>query len=745
VEERSVFAIDAEKRSVTRALRYALIIGVAIAGVVLGLLATASGNTRLFERHYNLLLWLNVAIAAGLLLLVIELGRRMVSRYRRGIFGTRLMARLAGSFALMTVIPGLLIYFIAVQFLGRAVDSWFSVPVESALTAGLNLSRAALDAQLNDVVFRARRMELELGDTPAIRLPEALARAREQAGVSEALIITQTGRVLASSANRLTQMLPDMPPTAALRQAALTRQFAGIEAAEPSAGERPGSERNLKLRVVRQLLSSDAQENRFLQVVQPVSSRVADNAEAIRVGERDYQELVVARQGLKKIFRVTLTLTLLLTLFSAVAAAFLLAGWLTGPLTMLAAGTRAVSEGDFRQVKDYRDRDELGVLTQSFNRMTRQLTEARQEVQTNQREMEQANARLQSVLANMMAGVLAFDAEWRLVLANPGADQIVGSSCQRLAGAMIDTIPVIGLLAQEVRRGFTQAAQDASGSWQKQFTLEAVGDAQPRTLLMQGARLPSTQEPGYFLVFDDVSPVVSAQRTAAWHEVARRLAHEIKNPLTPIQLAAERLEFKLADKLPAEDAEFVRRNSRIIVNQVGAMKRMVDEFRDYARMPTAQLEPLDLNGLAGELVQLYGSGLNAPVLEFRAVLAPNLPRILGDATQLRQLIHNLLKNASEAVENRQPGLVVVRTEPAHGAHGEVIGVRLTVTDNGAGFAPGVLNRVFEPYVTTKNKGTGLGLAIVKRIVDDHGARIDVGTNLEAPSGASVTVLFTQLG
>jgi PAS domain S-box-containing protein len=768
MEERSVFAIDAEKRSVTRALRYALIVGVAVAGVVLGLLATASGNTQLFERHYPVLLWINVGIAVLLLVLVLELARRLVRRYRRGIFGTRLMARLAASFALMTVIPGLLIYIIAVQFLGRAVDSWFSVPVEKALTAGLNLSRAALDAQLSDLVFRARRVELELNDIPLAQLGPALTRAREQSGVDEALVLSQSGRVLAASSGRLSQLLPDVPAANQLQQANLTRQYAVVENVEAPevlhAEGKPANagERGLKLRVIRQMLQPNAtEEPRFLQLVQAVSSRVADNAEAIQIGERDYQELSVSRQGLKKIFRVTLTLTLLLTLFSAVAAAFLLAGWLTGPLTMLAAGTQAVSEGDFRQVKDYTNRDELGMLTQSFNRMTRQLQEARHEVETNQRELEQANARLESVLTNMIAGVVAFDSQWRLVLANPGADQIVGQSCHRLAGASIEDIPVIGPQASEIRRGFAELAADDSANWQQQLTIDPKeGDTHARTLLMQGARLPSASEPGYLLVFEDVSTVVAAQRAVAWSEVAQRLAHEIKNPLTPIQLAAERIDFKLSPKLGAEDAELLHRNSRTIVNQVGAMKRMVDEFRDYARMPGASLEALELNALAAELLQLYGVVTTAKsgqgqamvgTVEYRCDLAADLPCIQGDPTQLRQLMHNLLKNAREAAESlgdaEHQAVVQLSTEAARDSAGTLVGVRLRVRDNGPGFAASVLARAFEPYVTSKLKGTGLGLAIVRKIVDDHAAKIDIGNVTDASGqvlGAQVNILFTQL-
>jgi PAS domain S-box-containing protein len=739
---------DPKKRAVTRTLRSALIASVALGAVLLALLAVASGNNRLLEDHYGLLLGLNVVIGVALLLLALELARRLVQRYRAGLFGTRLMARLALSFTLMTLVPVLLIYLVAVQFLGRSVESWVDLPMERALDSGLNLGRASLDSMLNDLDAKVRGMAGELGELAPNQWPPALERMRERAGAQEALILTGSGRILYASGGRFAQLVPDLPPANALRQARQTRHYGAIEGADSGGGP----ERGLRLRVIHAVPGGSlGEEVRLVQVVQQVPSALADNAEAVQQGYRDYQELSLSRTGLKRIFRITMTVTLLLTVFSAIAASFLLAGWLTGPLSMLAAGTRAVAEGDFRPVKDYAGRDELGMLTQSFNAMTRQLEEARALVERNQHELEGANARLASVLANLTAGVIVLDDGFRVTMANVGAERILGADPDELAGRTLDALPRLSEVNRELQGAFAELGDEREASWQRQLVLRREGsagrerpaDGTAQTLLVRGARLPSPQT-GYLVVFDDISDVVSAQRAVAWGEVARRLAHEIKNPLTPIQLAAERMQLKLAGKLPPADAEILSRGAQTIVSQVGALKVMVDEFSDYARLPAARLAPLDLNDLVHDVLGLYTTLEAAGSL--KTSYGEALPPILGDASQLRQVIHNLVKNALEATEKLPARRVEVSTEAVRrgGAHAAV---RLVVRDNGGGFPPGSMARMFEPYVTTKSKGTGLGLAIVKKIVEEHGARIELTNRQDAAGtiqGATVNLLFTKL-
>ena len=763
---------DPDKRSVTRALRLSLVLSVALAAVLLSLLAVASGNNELLQRHYGLLLWLNVGIAIGLAILAIELARRLYIRYRRGLFGTRLMARLAMAFILMTAVPVLLIYVVAVQFLGRSIESWFDVPMERALDSGLTLGRTTLDSMVVDLASKARVAAAELEATPSLQWADKLQELRERSGIQEALVLTTSGRILQASGSRFSSLVPDMPSPAALRQARVTRSYAAIEPIDPlEAAATDATDANrrrpqgLKMRAIVALNApSLGEETRLLQLVHPVPTALSENAEAVQAGFRDYQELSLSRIGLKRIFRVTLTVTVLLTVFSAIAAAFLLAGWMTGPLSMLAAGTRAVAEGDFRPVKDYVGRDELGVLTQSFNAMTRQLEDARGQVERNRVGLELANARLASVLSNLTAGVIVLDRDFRVSLANAGAEKILGESAQRMVGQAIASLPGLASFQAEISKAFAEAGDTESQSWQRQVAIDApTGDNEGRgtgkTLLLRGALLPEAHG-DHLLVIDDITDVVSAQRAIAWSEVARRLAHEIKNPLTPIQLAAERMELKLGGKLAGTDRDLLARNTRTIVNQVGALKLMVDEFRDYARLPAARLAPLNLNELVTEILSLYAD--TDPSRVVKVHLTAGLPRIMGDAGQLRQVIHNLFKNASEATEKQPNRLLEVFTDAAHNAAGQVNGVRLVVRDNGPGFAPAMMARVFEPYVSSKAKGTGLGLVIVRKIVQDHGGRVEVGNRPEpfplpkvegeeasanaaiGVPGAYVNVLFAKL-
>jgi nitrogen fixation/metabolism regulation signal transduction histidine kinase len=757
-----LYAADPEKRAVGRLLRFALIGAVVLAVILLLLLAVASANTELFESQYPMLLWLTVGMAVGLFLLVLELLRRLVLRYRRGLFGTRLMARMALSFTLMTVLPVALIYLVSVQFVGRSIESWFAVPVERALESGLNLGRNALDSLLTDLAQKARNVAGELADAPESEWPAALNRLRDQVGAQDALIASGSGRIITTSASRFGRLVPDLPSPGAQRQARITRQYAAVEAAARDAS-------GLMLRVIVAIgpAAQRPDDERFLQLTQPVPLAMTDNADAVEQGRRDFQQLSLSRGGLKRIFTITLTLIFLLTVFAAVAASFLLSGWLTGPLSMLAAGTRAVAEGDYRPVKDYSGRDELGLLTQSFNVMTRQLEDARMQVERNQRELERVNARLESVLANLTAGVLVLDSDFHLTLANAGAERILGLSLIEHLDKPVAEVPRLAAVAAQIRTAFNEQAAAGAASWQRQFVLpprgaeaaraaggdagasvvEGFGDgpdsAGEQTILARGSILPERRV-GYTIVFDDVTEVISAQRAVAWAEVARRLAHEIKNPLTPIQLAAERMQRKLADKLPAADAELLAKNSQTIVNQVSALKFMVDEFRDYARLPAAKLASLDLNALAEDVLRLYQAAGGRFALHTR--LAPGLPPVMGDRTQLRQVIHNLIKNAVEATERVEHPEIEVTTESLLLPDGAGA-VRVLVRDNGGGFAPAMLARVFEPYVTNKPRGTGLGLAIVKKIVDEHGARIDVSNWGEAaskPVGAQISVLFTKL-
>ncbi|WP_353152703.1 ATP-binding protein [Herminiimonas fonticola] len=764
----------------TRLLRYLLVVGGAVISILLFLLASASENSNLFERNYPWLLILNAVVAAALLGLVTLLLIRLYKRYKRGKFGSKLMARLVLLFAMIGILPGAVIYTVSVQFVSRSIESWFDVRVESALESGLNLGRSALDSSLDELRIKARSMALELSDVSEATQITQLSRLRDQNSTLEAVIVSGNGQMIASSGSRLSALLPDLPTAAMLRQARMTRAYAVIEGNTDFQDNSPSASNaktntitasaanpanSLLLRVVIAIPNSSKElslqsESRYLQLLQPVPEQLAANAEALRVAYSEYQERYLARTGLRKIYIVTLTLTLLLAIFGAIAGAFLIASDLAKPLLLLAEGTKAVAEGNLSPRPIVATSDELGTLTQSFNTMTRQLSDARASVEKNRAELENAKGYLESVLANMSAGVMVLDRHFRLVTCNESVERILQHDFAQHIGKPLQEIDGLSAFAQVITQSFSeQSAQSAAGGadpdnlhWQHQIDVpRRMGGAEAEndiSLLARGSRLPAARDSGYVVVFDDISDVISAQRSIAWGEVARRLAHEIKNPLTPIQLSAERLHMKLEGKLNEQDAQILERSTATIVNQVSAMKRMVDDFRDYAKTPPAVLSPLDLNALIEEILHLYLAGDERDIIH--ASLAEGLPLVMGDATQLRQVIHNLLQNAQDAVadhvKQESTARIDIITEEIHyrSSDGAVNNaVQLSITDNGPGFSPKILAHAFEPYITSKPRGTGLGLAMVKKIIEEHGGRIDI-KNRTSTNGAKVAILLLKL-
>ena len=702
--------------------RYAIVLLVGLGAVGLFLLATASANTALFAEYYRGLLILNGTIATLMAALVIRQLLVLRRRLKAGVFGAKLTLRLVLLFSMMAVVPGALLYGMSMQYLGKSIESWFDVKVDKALEGGLKLSQDVLDNMLKDLRGKASAMALQLMNRPVAEHPALLNTLRQQSGVHEATLFTVRGKVLATAGNErvsATAILPETPPPEALRLLR-TQQTYAVADATP--------DRGLLLRVVTPVnLLSLAEEPRALQLIHFVPQRLAQNAETVQSGYREYQELLVGRLGLKRLYGITLTLTLLLSLLAALATAIYLSEALSAPLNALVEGTRAVAQGDFSRRAAVASSDELGQLTQSFNSMTHQLEDARSEAERNQAEVNKSKAYLEGILAHLSAGVLVFDDALTLQSANPSASAILGLKGNALLGrktaqwgGVDDSLSVLGL---EIQAGF---AEVAGSEWERQVVRALPSGEQQ--LLLRGKPLPLGAG-GCVVVFDDVTHVLQAQRDAAWAEVARRLAHEIKNPLTPIQLSAERLQMKLAPKLDEGDAGILGRSTQTIINQVAALKRMVDAFSQYARAPDPAMRELDLNALVYEVLTLYESLGSSIHLD----LADALPRIVGDATQLRQVIHNLLQNAQDALSDEpDPRIAVVSAS-------DESSIRFSVTDNGSGFPEHLMRRAFEPYVTTKAKGTGLGLVIVKKIIEEHGGSVAI-SNVE-PHGARVMILL----
>ena len=740
----------------TKASRWAWLVSlVAVtgAGLVLAfLLSVATNSPALYERHYLWLFWVNLTVATLLLLVIAVASVRLLVRIRRRKFGSRLLLKLAAIFALVGVVPGVLIYTVSFQFVSRSIESWFDLKVENALDAGLNLGRATLDTRVVDLATKTRVAAEGLGDRAGSIQALALERLREQLSAQEVSLIGAAGQTLLTVGNSTSSLLMLSRPTVAqLRQARVQRVVSQLEGLDEDAAAAPG---NARVRALAHIPSANFaldEQERYVLVTQLLPPGLAANALAVQTAYREYQQRALARDGLRKMYIGTLTLALVLAVFAAVLLAVTLGNQLARPLLLLAEGVRQVAQGDLSAKPVFASRDELGGLTRSFAEMTQQLSDARSLVQRSVVQVEGARANLQTILDNLTAGVIVFDSQGRIDTVNPGATRILRLPLSAYRKRRLDEVPGLSVFGQSVWQRFElHATSPEAGErdhWQDSFELQTAIERDTLTLLVRGAAMPMGAR---LMVFDDISEVVSAQRSQAWSEVARRLAHEIKNPLTPIQLSAERIQHKLEAKLVGADQAMLVRSVATIVNQVQAMKTLVNEFRDYARLPAAQLRPLDLNALVAEVLGLYATAQESGRLH--ADLGAGVPAIVGDGTQLRQVIHNLVQNALDAVAERADGRVRVTTEVVRNELGALRAVRLQVIDNGPGFPDKVLKRAFEPYVTTKSKGTGLGLAVVKKIADEHGARVriaNLGTAVEgsdepgAAKGAQVSLSFSK--
>ena len=719
-----------------------LLIGVGL----LALLTRATSNHTSYERYYQPLLIVNAVVAAGLGLTILWGFIRLLVRMRRGEFGARLLLKLAAIFALVGVVPGGLIYVVSYQFVSRSIESWFDVKVEGALAAGLNLGRATLDTLSADLAKQSRIAAVQLAEVSDESASLSLERVREQLGASDVVLWANGGRVLASAGQSRYVLRPPLPAANQLRDARTQGVAAVIEGVDDAV---PGADKG-RIVVLAQLPQVNwnlGNDYRMLQVIQPLPPTLVANALDVQNANREYQERALARDGLRRMYIGTLTLSLFMAVLGAIVLAVVLGNQLARPLLLLALGMRQVAQGDLSPKHALPGKDELGDLTRSFAAMTQQLADARQAVHRSLDQLETARSQLQTILDNLTAGVLLMDAQGHIQSANPGATRILRAPVAAHEGKPLSSLNGMEVLAQGVEEQFAQLHADtdvhALDHWQKSFEVHASGSglhASAVTLLARGAFLPDGMR---LLVFDDISEVVSAQRAQAWGEVARRLAHEIKNPLTPIQLSAERLQFKLADKLQEADARLLEKSVQTIVDQVDAMKRLVNEFRDYARLPSADLKPLDLNVLIQDVMGLYAQDMaetsTLPSIELQ--LDPQCPLILGDAQQLRQVVHNLLQNAQDACEAAGRSDAKVQVVTSFSA--ERGRVRLRVRDSGKGFPASILQRAFEPYVTTKAKGTGLGLAVVKKIADEHSAKIELSNLQEKDEtmGAQVSLSF----
>ena len=732
----------------------------AFALLLLVLLAIASSNTEFFDNYFIWLYAANVVIGICLTLVIVILVTVIAVRWYRGHFGTRLIAKLAMIFALVGIVPGLILYGVSLQFVSRSIETWFDVKVETALNSGLELGRVTLRVAQEEILGEGNFIAEQIVQMPSGATSEQVASAvmkiRNQFGIQELSLFNIQRNLIFTSEVKPKKYLPS-PSADVIAEAFKKKGITFLDQIELDGGQRGYRVRAIvpivRKKPIHSKLDSgkDADDKYFLQLVRYIPTPLAKNIFAVESAYSEYQEKALGRTGLRKMFVGTLTLTLFFAVFVAITLALMLGRQLARPLLMLLRGTQAVAQGDLSPKPELDTGDELGMLTRQFNVMTRQLADTRTSLQ-------ESKAFLERVLGSLTAGVCIFDNNYNVVSSNAGADRIFGQDLTQLDGKPLSSIQALQEFEGAIKEGFAtmklavigggaaeQAAQTNAPVWQKQIQLHSTNEFENElgvTLFVRGTELTGDLR---MVVFDDITDVVSAQRSIAWSEVARRLAHEIKNPLTPIQLSAERLQHKLAGKLSPEQEEMINRSTETIIGQVQAMKEMVNDFRDFAKTPTPQLKPVSINTLTSEILGLYeGSPL-------RTHLDPGCPEIMGDPTQLRQVIHNLLQNAQDStLEGPHPSSPVeVKTElvPYGERNGMVQNaVRLTISDSGVGFPAKILARAFEPYVTTKSKGTGLGLAVVKKIIDDHSAKIEIRNRMQGEEviGAQVSILFMNL-
>jgi len=701
-------------------LRLALLV---VLLVSLALLTAATENSAAFGQIY---VWLLLFNGLGIALLVVLIGMnlwRLVRQRRRGQVGSRLTVRLVLIFAVLAVLPGTVVYVFSMQFLRSGIDSWFDVKVQKALDDSLALSQASLDLRMRDLLKRVQAASDDLVDVPDALAALTLGDLRTRLEATELTLLGSNGRIIATSSRDTASILPHRPEEEVLLQLRQGRSYVGLDPIE-NAG--------LHIRAVVPAPSPDSPGNsRVLQALFPVSPRINELADTVQTAYGEYQELSYLREPLKDSFVLTLSLVLLLSLLFAVWMAFYLARRLVSPVSGLADATRAVAEGDYGMQLPPAGNDELGFLVRSFNDMSRRIAQARDAAKRGQVQIEGQRAYLETVLSRLSSGVLALDVEERLRTSNQAAENILSvplfAAHGQTLGELAQTYPELAPMTERL----AAHAEAGDVEWREEVTLDTADGR--RSLMCSGAALPGRHGTGgHVIVIDDVTALIQAQRDAAWGEVARRLAHEIRNPLTPIQLSAERIRKKYLDQLSSEEAEVLERCTRTIIQQVDTMKAMVKAFSAYARPPHLAMTAVDLNHLITEVVDLYRGAEEHP--QFILELDAELPPLYCDPGRMRQMLNNLIRNALEASRTVGHYRVTIGTRRVDGPGGRQ--AEIQIRDEGPGFSADVLDRLFEPYVTTKPKGTGLGLPIVKKIVEEHSGRISARN---AERGAQVTV------
>lgn len=691
----------------------------------LQLMSSSTQESSELSAMHSWLLVINTLGSVTLLVLVVVNAWSLVRELKKKEAGSRLTTRMVSLFVLLALAPAAIVFYFSVQFLHQGIDSWFNVEIDRAMDDALELSQSSLAQRMNWHIKQTRQLAAQLEDKSDTLIALEIGSLWAESGASEIAAFSSTGRILASSSANPAEILPHMPDEQIWLQLRQNKEYYAFD---------PGDDDRMMVRII---LPIERDQRRFLQVLYPIPLRVTDLADSIEFAFIRYQEMTFLRDSLKTSFSLILLLVLLLSLLAAIWVAFISIRNIVAPVKELVKGTQAVAEGDYKQELPVMNQDDLGFLVESFNLMTKRIARSQDETRAAGLEVENQRAYLETILANLTAGVISFDASFRIRTANQAAYRILHIPVSHFVGQTLPNLARRNQELSEVLGAIQLLLETADDIWEQRIVF--LGPNGRQELLCRGTPLfqQNGGRMGGVVVFDDVTDLIQAQKNAAWGEVARRLAHEIKNPLTPIQLSAERLQHKLAKELPENSAEFLQRGTRTIVQQVEAMKRMVDDFSEYARPSKKQVEKINLIDLIQEVVVLYQpSGV-----VFDCIFATRRVIVEVDPVSMRQVLHNLIKNAQEAVGG--PCHIDVKIGKVVRNNAEY--VELGLYDNGSGVPAEQIETLFEPYVTTKSKGTGLGLAIVKKIIEEHGGVIWVDTAYNNGAGFVIQLPVFEFG
>lgn len=670
------------------------------------MMSDALKDSSQFSRLYSdLLIFITVGLCSLVILIFLNF-RHLIQQRRKQIPGTRMTVRMIAMFTALSVTPVLVVYLFSLDFLHRGIDSWFDLRVEQALDDSLTLSRLSLDTRMRELLKQTDQMAKEISGISDVEMPFEIDGLRSRTNAKEVTLLNRKGGVITSSSEDTTSIIPDRPSDTILLQLQQGGSYTALDNAIKT---------GLHIRVVVNVPAvSVGNDSRIIQALYPISEKINTLTNSIQTSYIKYKELSYLREQLKLSFILVLTLVLLFSLFATVWTAFYFSKRLVAPIRDMAEGTRAIAEGDYHTQIPVTSNDELGFLVASFNEMTQRIAQARDAASQSQHEAETQQAYLEAVLGRLSAGVLVFDKNKILRTSNVSAGQILGIPIDSVTGESLDKICLKYNYLEPMRETIL-SHDNTEQDWREQITL--FGNSGRQILMCSGTPHSITQDKNedYIIVFDDITELLQGQKDAAWSEMARRLAHEIKNPLTPIQLAAERLRHKYLHTMDQKDANTLDRLTNTIVQQVETMKEMVNTFSDYARTPETKAQAMDINALMSEVLDLFTNLNQKTKIELN--LEPHLPMVNADVSRLRQVFNNLLKNAFDACENSTNSTLTITSQCISTAGAKY--VEISISDSGPGIAEDIMERIFEPYVTTKAKGTGLGLAIVKKIIEEH--------------------------